>query len=75
MLTAIYTAFFAAVALSITVWIVPKLGRLALALVICLLPYGLVRGYQIVGNVRRMMREEQAREHEARIDRELHDVQ
>ena len=74
MLTAIYTAFFAAVALSVTVWIMPKLGRLVPALIICLLPYGLVRGYQMAGNVRRMMREEQAREREARVDREMIDM-
>ncbi len=71
MVTAIYSAFFVAVALTVTMWAVPKLGRIILALVICMLPYGLVRGYQMVGNVRRMVQEEQAREREARADEEM----
>lgn len=75
MLTGIYTAFFLALCLSVTVWALPKLGRLVLALIILSLPYGLVRSYQVAGKIKRMVREEQAREREARVDDEMIDMQ
>ncbi len=74
MLTSIYAAFFIGLVLTVTLWLLPKLARIILALVICLLPYGLVRGYQMIGNVRRALEDERRREHEAKVDRDMIDM-
>ena len=58
MLNSLIIAATCAFALSVTMWLLPKVARVLLALVIACLPYGMVRSVQIAVNVKHAYRKE-----------------